>query len=417
MDSNGHSLIFAPTGSQEMEDQQDTSNEPLTEVKIEVECYPEEEEEVINLPRKRKNDGRFVYSCDQCEYEGSTTSLKRHKRSKHEGIRYPCDLCNHLATTPFNLKLHKDSKHEGIRYSCDKCSYTGTKISHLKQHQEAIHEGILYPCDQCEHVATRKSNLKKHKESKHDKIRYYCDSCNFSASAPYYLKVHIKSNHLDINLPAPLPFDDHDNIKEGIVLSCDQCSYTTSRKDTLILHKKSEHMGIRYPCDHCDYVATKLSSLKRHQNSKHENHTNSVLRKYGSECFVKQENIEHLTEDSRVEDFNPLDFVETVEYKEEIAGSTVVNPSDKHEATTTFPCDMCDFIALTVFTLKRHKNSKHEGIRYPCTFCSYNATRSDCLKRHIKLKHEIPVKHEMLDEDINSLETVEEKFEEITDEN
>ena len=43
------------------------------------------------------------------------SSLKRHKESKHEGIRYPCDQCGYAATTVSNLKQHKESKHEGIR--------------------------------------------------------------------------------------------------------------------------------------------------------------------------------------------------------------------------------------------------------------------------------------------------------------
>ena len=34
-------------------------------------------------------------------------------------------------------------------------------------------------------------------------------------------------------------------------------------------------------------------------------------------------------------------------------------------------CDQCDYAALTLGDLKRHKESKHEGIRYPCDQCDY----------------------------------------------
>ena len=54
--------------------------------------------------RKRNNDDgelnskkKDVRSCDQCDYTGSRTALYRHKQSKHEGIRYPCDQCIYTA--------------------------------------------------------------------------------------------------------------------------------------------------------------------------------------------------------------------------------------------------------------------------------------------------------------------------------
>ena len=46
--------------------------------------------------------------------------------------------------------------------------------------------------------------------------------------------------------------------------------------------------------------------------------------------------------------------------------------------------------------LKRHKESKHEGVTYPCTQCDYVGTWRHCLTRHIKKFHEnlvYPCKH------------------------
>ena len=93
-----------------------------------------------------------------------------HKKSKHEGIRYPCDQCDHAAITLANLKHHKESKHEGIRYPCDQCEYAATKPSDLKLHKQSLHEGIRYPCDQCEYASTQHSYLKFHKKSRHSKV-------------------------------------------------------------------------------------------------------------------------------------------------------------------------------------------------------------------------------------------------------
>ena len=49
--------------------------------------------------------------------------MKKDKRSKHEGIKYPCDQCEYAITSTTNLKQHKESKHEGKRYSYDQCEF------------------------------------------------------------------------------------------------------------------------------------------------------------------------------------------------------------------------------------------------------------------------------------------------------
>ena len=35
---------------------------------------------------------------------------------KHEGVRYPCDKCEHAANTSSDLKIHVKRKHDGVRY-------------------------------------------------------------------------------------------------------------------------------------------------------------------------------------------------------------------------------------------------------------------------------------------------------------
>ena len=45
-----------------------------------------------------------------------------------------------------SLKEHKKSVHEGVKYQCKHCSYEATIIGHLKEHIRKVHEGVLYPC-------------------------------------------------------------------------------------------------------------------------------------------------------------------------------------------------------------------------------------------------------------------------------
>ena len=73
---------------------------------------------------------------------------------------YPC-------TQVSTLRKHKQSKHEDIKFPCDKCEYVAPRKNTLKQHKESMHEGVRYPCDLCDYVATWKSCLNDHKKAKH----------------------------------------------------------------------------------------------------------------------------------------------------------------------------------------------------------------------------------------------------------
>ena len=50
-----------------------------------------------------------------CEFAATNQShLKKHRESKHEGIRIidPYDMCEYPAITSWVLKVHKESKNE-----------------------------------------------------------------------------------------------------------------------------------------------------------------------------------------------------------------------------------------------------------------------------------------------------------------
>ena len=50
--------------------------------------------------------------CDQCEssfYNGST--LARHIKSRHDGVRYDCAQCDHSFTDKCDLAKHKKPQH------------------------------------------------------------------------------------------------------------------------------------------------------------------------------------------------------------------------------------------------------------------------------------------------------------------
>ena len=49
-------------------------------------------------------------------------------------------------------------------------------------HRRSVHEGMKYPCGQCEYQATSKCNIEKHRKSVHEAMKYPCEQCEYQAS-------------------------------------------------------------------------------------------------------------------------------------------------------------------------------------------------------------------------------------------
>ena len=61
------------------------------------------------------SDSKFV-QCPECQVLFTKgTSMKRHYRSQHEGIKYSCKECSKQFTQKENFQKHMKSKHKGIK--------------------------------------------------------------------------------------------------------------------------------------------------------------------------------------------------------------------------------------------------------------------------------------------------------------
>ena len=98
--------------------------------------------EIINKSGENmiQQDAEKIYSCGECNFQTrhNSSHLKYHIRSKHEGIRYPCDQCDYKATDKGNLMKHIKSIHEGIRYPCGQCTHKAISKGYLKMHIEFV---------------------------------------------------------------------------------------------------------------------------------------------------------------------------------------------------------------------------------------------------------------------------------------
>ena len=64
--------------------------------------------------------------------------------------KYSCDICGHQVSNKSSLGRHKKIVHNGLRLPCMQCAYQATTKGSLAEHQRVLHEGVKYACGQCE---------------------------------------------------------------------------------------------------------------------------------------------------------------------------------------------------------------------------------------------------------------------------
>ena len=62
--------------------------------------------------------------CPDCGADFTRNNdMLRHYRSKHEGVKYPCNQCDYQATQQGNLQTHIVAKHSDNILQCELCDY------------------------------------------------------------------------------------------------------------------------------------------------------------------------------------------------------------------------------------------------------------------------------------------------------
>ena len=62
-------------------------------------------------------------------------------------MRYYCSQCDHRANGKSSLIRHIKSVHEGVKYECNQCAYRTTKQVSVTCHIQSVHEGVKYDCN------------------------------------------------------------------------------------------------------------------------------------------------------------------------------------------------------------------------------------------------------------------------------
>ena len=220
-------------------------------------------------------------------------------------------------------------------------------------------EGLLPPMSndtdtRVNDEAVHNAILKKMKQETADGDEWVtCSLCPFSANNDAVFKRHIAIMH-----------EGGGRMIKNKTYKCDRCDFITDRPRMLKNHKifMHESSGL-FPCDHCDYKALSPHVLKVHKTSKHERE-----QYYCDLCDFSTNWPANLTTHRKKKHMEPMGDIDAKRY----------------------PCDRCEYQALSINVLEVHKSSKHDRVRYNCDMCDFSTNWPANLTTHKKKKHMPP---------------------------
>ena len=222
-----------------------------------------------------------------------------------------------------------------------------SKKHYHKQKDLLLQNPVVDECDQCGFKTSKYKALYRHKREQHTVLRQKCTDCEYSNIYPNRIRSHYKQVHLGMKRRQRQRTSCQRRwceyfgtikcveLQEHSLFMCEECKLTFSRSDGLKFHKDKFHLGLIFKCKYCDaYSTARKSDLDRHILAKHEG------------------------------------------WKE--------NRSPR--SCTEEGCTYVDLYG----TLKRHIQSRHEGIILKCHIenCNFETSWSKNLKRHIFSKHQ-----------------------------
>lgn len=181
----------------------------------------------LNYHVNREHTKQISYTCGDCEFSTfDPRTLDYHVKTSHEIPEFKCFECNEVFIDTVYLELHSRKMHGLINpHRCEICDITYVNGTVLKTHNRINHVKKSSPCQQCNHVAASVYELKQHVLSRHrvkkpyackqcDKkyatngeltrhsnivhkksVQFICAHCDFVTSYKDGLKRHIKRKH------------------------------------------------------------------------------------------------------------------------------------------------------------------------------------------------------------------------------
>ena len=155
--------------------------------------HPEAFKNHVKSKHEEKSEGPLGKTeCPICKAIFGKTNLKKHIRTKHEGIKdYKCDLCGNQYFEKKRLNRHIKKEHDKIRdEKCNQCGKLYFSKDDLNQHirnihnkeqNKIVHDKEMAKCEFCGKGFTNKS-MNIHIKAIHKGSRdHVCHVCKYAS--------------------------------------------------------------------------------------------------------------------------------------------------------------------------------------------------------------------------------------------
>jgi len=142
-------------------------NQPVsTERFLETKAEEPEDPLIDNFPQLSYDVNAVEEFLIEDIKEESIDNFEVPKVLKKEKL-FQCNKCEFTSVHYASVRKHKISKHDGVKYHCDKCVKSFSDSSTLLRHKKSIHDGVVYRCELCLKTFSDGSALTRHKKTKH----------------------------------------------------------------------------------------------------------------------------------------------------------------------------------------------------------------------------------------------------------
>ena len=316
--------------------------------------------------------------------------LKQHKLESIppcDTVKHECKTCQYQASSYYTLHYHKMTNHLATQERCNICDYNHPHPTMMRQHYKWAHLGIEYKCEQCDFKTKNLlSTMRSHVKTKHSETKETCTDCDYSHPIASKVKAHFRKIHLGIKeerrrkicrregcLNAGLSTCSE---SDHFLLYCEHCEFTTSGLEYLKRHLQRYHITIAlksddnderllHSCENCDYKTQWKGTLSRHVMNNHMNEETKQILMMTKKCTY-----------------------ETCSFKTKESVRLKRHIESKHEGIIHYRCKYmnCAYVADDIKGLRDHTGT-HEAM-FKCNSCKKYFARSRNLKHHIKAVHE-----------------------------
>ena len=187
--------------------------------------------------------------CEFCEKKYRSQHLLNWHVRRYHVKPFKCDACSYKCGSNYELQKHKRYKHDGVSYTCELCGIGLAYETGYDRHMKSVHGGNSFPCSQCPYMSNTEQQVKRHERNMHGGFTFNCKSCTSKLHSKKSLELHERRVH------------------GTMTFGCDKCDYQTKRQDSLGKHKLFVHgdkKGKKHPCTICGHTKTKKSCLVKH---------------------------------------------------------------------------------------------------------------------------------------------------------